>query len=448
LTGSGTAGAYHAGALRALQEAGIKVDVMSGRGIGVAAALFAAVDAGPKTWERGGLWRSRPPVHRYRWRPAVQAAAALVLVAAAILLVPLVVLATGLIAYPIGFLLQMIDADAGHRMAVAYGALIARAFEPLALPTLVPRLVTLVLAAAFVALAGSALAPFVKSHKRSAHRGSGSWWTRLIGPPWSTTPGLIHFQTALWQLFRGTTNTKVPKPADLSRRYIELAAENLGQPGFRELVVTLLDLETRTDLIFALIGEARRQNFFHPKRSGGPERSGDLIDLAGVGRSQALDVLAGAMSLPVVTEPHLLAFSPESYWKGETHRTCDRPAAVGRLLHELASAGVEQVIVVSAAAERPAPHRLSRPSGTLHARLSEQLTAAEASAVRDGVAAHVARFHGVFVIQPDHNPVGPFDFEGAYDERSDRFQSVEELVDRGYEDAYRQFIEPIVGATD
>ena len=43
------------------------------------------------------------------------------------------------------------------------------------------------------------------------------------------------------------------------------------------------------------------------------------------------------------------------------------------------------------------------------------------------------------------NPIGPLDFEGAYDERSDRYQSLGELLDRGYEDAYRQFVEPIVG---
>jgi predicted acylesterase/phospholipase RssA len=50
LSGIGTGGAYHAGVLRALHEAGIKIDVMSGRGIGVVCALFAAIAAGVKTW--------------------------------------------------------------------------------------------------------------------------------------------------------------------------------------------------------------------------------------------------------------------------------------------------------------------------------------------------------------------------------------------------------------
>src|SRR3954452_23644363 len=77
LTGVGTAGAYHAGVLRALHEAGIKLDVVSGRGAGVVGALFAAIDAAPKLWEEGGVWRRTPSVHLYRWRRAIQAAAVL-----------------------------------------------------------------------------------------------------------------------------------------------------------------------------------------------------------------------------------------------------------------------------------------------------------------------------------------------------------------------------------
>ena len=79
LTGHGTGGAYHAGVLRALHEAGVKIDVMSGRGIGVVGALFSAIDAGVKTWEEGGVWRRRPPVRMYEWRRPLQLAAMLVI---------------------------------------------------------------------------------------------------------------------------------------------------------------------------------------------------------------------------------------------------------------------------------------------------------------------------------------------------------------------------------
>jgi hypothetical protein len=425
--------------LRALHEAGVKLDVMSGRGIGVVGALFAAIDAAPKTWEQGGLWRRKPAVRLYRWRPALQLAALLLVMAAGVLLIPLLVLATGLVAYPFSLLVQMVSVDRGHRVAAAYAGWVARAFEPGGLPTYVPRLVTLAIAGAVGTLVVSALRPAATGRKQAGHRARGHWWARIVGSPWCAEPGLRHCLETLWPLFRGPVHAKQPSMTDLSRRYAELLCDNLGQPGFRELMVTTVDLETRTDLIFAALREDRRTAFFHRKQA-------ELIDLAGVGRSQALHALAGALSLPVLTRPHVVAFSPESYWKGEAHRTCDRPGAVERLMHELANAGVQQVVVASASADRSTPHRLNTPPGTLESRVAEHLAAAEATAIRDAVASQAARFQGVFVIQPAHNPVGPFDFEGAFDERSDRFQTIEELIDRGYEDAYRQFIEPIVGA--
>ena len=93
----------------------------------------------------------------------------------------------------------------------------------------------------------------------------------------------------------------------------------------------------------------------------------------------------------------------------------------------------------------PARTRSARASST-RARLAD-LAGAEASAARDSLTALFDRFSGVFQIQPTHNAVGLFDFSGSYDERSDRRQSIAELTALGYEDAYRQFIEPVVGAS-
>ena len=55
--------------------------------------------------------------------------------------------------------------------------------------------------------------------------------------------------------------------------------------------------------------------------------------------------------------------------------------------------------------------------------------------------------HGVYLIRPSHNPIRPLDLTGVYDEKSDRVQSLDELMERGYEDTYRQFIEPFLGAS-
>jgi hypothetical protein len=369
----------------------------------------------------------------------------------AILAFPLLVLATGLVVYPLSFLVQMVNVDAGYRLAGAYADMVRYAFSPGVLPTVIPRLVTLCLAAGFGALGVSAAmvrpkpdtayASGAYGGSARAHRTRGRWWARLLGSPWIIEPGLGLFRSALWQLFRGPVAAKEPAAPELSRRYAELLLENLGQPGFRELIVATLDLETRGDLVFAALRDERRATYFQRGR-------GDLIDVAGVGRSQILEALAGALSLPVLTEPHLVAFSPESYWKGETHRTCDRIGAVARLLDELGAAGVEQVVVVCADADRATPHRLGKLNGSFESRIAEQLAADERSTVRDAVASHRKRFKGIFVIQPVHNPVGPLDFAGTYDERSDRYQNLGELIDRGYEDAYRQFVEPVVGGVD
>ena len=74
LTGTGTAGAYHAGVLRALHEAGVRIDLVAGRGIGAVGAIFAAVDGGQRLWDRDGLWKQPGIAHAYRWRAPLRIA--------------------------------------------------------------------------------------------------------------------------------------------------------------------------------------------------------------------------------------------------------------------------------------------------------------------------------------------------------------------------------------
>jgi hypothetical protein len=172
-----------------------------------------------------------------------------------------------------------------------------------------------------------------------------------------------------------------------------------------------------------------------------------VLDLTGVARDHAIDVLAGALTPPVVAEPALLTYSAGSFWRGETHRMCDRAASVNRLLEEVAAAGATQVIVVSAVSFVPAPHMLRVPRMDPRSRLGDFQVAAQAAALRDALEIARLRFDSVYVIQPEHNPIGPFDVGGAYDATSDRHQGLAELMSGAYEDAYHQFIEPVVGAS-
>jgi hypothetical protein len=234
----------------------------------------------------------------------------------------------------------------------------------------------------------------------------------------------------------------------LGRRYTELLAENLGQPGFRELLIAVHDIDAGRDLIFALVSEHRRRRLV---RRATPEeaeaRQAELLDLAGVARDHLPDAIAGSLALPAATEPHSVTFSADGYWRGETHRLCDRPGTVVRLLQELALLEVEQVVLVSAAPESPGPHALARPRLDGLGRVGEYLQSSEVAMVRDVAAAGNEAGPRVFTIRPAHNPVGPFDFSGGFDDRSDRRHSLVELMNRGYEDAYHQFIEPVVGAS-
>jgi hypothetical protein len=209
-------------------------------------------------------------------------------------------------------------------------------------------------------------------------------------------------------------------------------------------------VDSRQDVALAALAEPYRRAYFErgPGSRGWSHRAGETLDLVGVDRDHAMDVLAASLCLPVATSLWPITFAPESHWRGETHRLCDRPGSVARLLEEVRLAGVEQVILVSAAQAASSPHALTAPRIDAAGKLGEWLASQERAAVRDAVAVCRAGFRQLHVIGPAHNPIGPFDATGAYDERSDRVLFLPELVDRGYADAYSQFIEPLVGAAD
>jgi hypothetical protein len=298
-------------------------------------------------------------------------------------------------------------------------------------------MVALVLVAAVGTLASGWRAPIRR-------RVTGRWWD-LAGAPLEA--GLVRrtLVDTIWQLIRGANASLHPSRAVVARRYAEVLSDNVGQPGFRELLTVVTDLDTRQDVIVALVGEPFRRDFLASRP--GRDRRIEVLDLARVGCDHALDMVAAALTPAVACDPALVAFSSESVWRGEVHRLCDRPAASHRLIEEVAAAGATQVIVVSAVGSSDGPHRLQTPRLDPRHRLGEFLVAAEGAALRDALEVARRRFEAVYFIRPAHLATGPFDFRGVYDEASDRRQPLAELIEQGYDDAYRQFIEPIVGAS-
>jgi hypothetical protein len=445
LTGSGTAGAYHAGVLRAFQEAGVKVDLVAGSGMGVASAVFAAVDGGAQLWEADGFWQSAAARHYYRVRPAIRAAAWALAGSLSVALLPVVALVAGLLVYPLGFLLRVAGFSSAAWASRAYTSVVETAFDPAFLPSALPRafLVSLALVAGMLGV----LALCALAADRGRRRDAAPVWWRIIGAPLSSAGAGRAVFEGLWQLLGGAAGARRPGPVDVSRAYAELLRDNLGQPGFRELLVTVHDLDMRRDFVFALLGERHRRDFFRAgDGAGGDRRLAEVFDLAGASRDRLNDAVLAGISLPVATDVPLISFPAESYWCGELHRAAARPGAIDRLLDELPLAGVEQVIVVSPFPEIEGPHRLAVPRGDWRGRVSDYLAGADAAALRSAAAAP-RPFRCLFVVCPAYNPVGPLDVAGRYDERSDRFVTLGELMDRGYQDAYRQFIDPVVGAS-
>ena len=441
LTGTGTAGAYHAGVLRALHEAGVKLDVVAGHGIGAVGALFAAVDGAHRLWDDKGFWRAPAVQTMYGWRPIPLVLMGALALSLAIVAVPIAAVALGLVVFPIDFILKMVGAGGASSLVNEYVSLAQGAFAPEMLPTWLPRLVLLVMAvAAIVAIADAWIAGAGPRTARGA-----PWW-RVVRAPLSSQAAVDHTWRVMWDLVRGAAQLKQPPPGELGRRYAEMLAENLGQPGFRELLIAIHDEDAHRDLVFALVADERRRNMIRRPTSALAEaRRAEVFDLAGISRDHVPDAIAAALTIPLATEFHPIVFAADAYWRGETHRLCDRPAALIRLIDELIDLDVEQVLLISAAPELPGPHALAHARLDGRGRLGEYLQSTEAAIVRDATTTTAGV--RIFTVRPAHNPVGPFDFAGGYDERSQRRLGLSELVSRGYEDAYHQFIEPVVGAS-
>ena len=181
---------------------------------------------------------------------------------------------------------------------------------------------------------------------------------------------------------------------------MELLTENLGQPGFRELLLVVHDLDARQDAVFAFLAEAHRPRFPAVSRLEGirsaPRRSTCPASRA----TTRLTRSRRRWHCPRHRAPprHLRA---RRTWRGETHRLCDRPAALTRVLEEVAAAGAEQVILLAATPRVARPHELSATRADVRGEAGEQLAAFESAGLRDVLEQFTGRFAGLYVIRPD-----------------------------------------------
>ena len=444
LCGTGTAGAYQAGVLHALIDAGIKIDLVAGHGPGIATAFCASVDGGARLWDARGPWAAAGLRRAYRWRAAVRVAGWGLFASVVLLLSPLLILIWGALVYAASVAAALVNAtERSAQLVGVYQRSIEMLFNPPIVPTVLPRLMVLAVLVVVGVMAVAAVR--AARQERSRRRVRGAFWWRLLGAPLEAEEPAAALVDTLWQLVRGASNATRPSSSDIGRRYVDVLTDNFGQPGFREVIVAVHDIDARRDLVGAVLPPGARGAFESRRAASGP-REAEMVDFTGPQRDLVVGFLQAGLRLPMATAPVEVEFPMDSYWRGERHRWCDRPELATRLVEELAAVGIEQMILVSPTAPPSEPHMMRVRPGDVRARAGEVVRSVETAVIEDAWAAASARSSGAFLIRPDHNPIGPFDFAGVYDESSDRRRSVVELIQLGQDDAYRQFIEPIAAA--
>jgi hypothetical protein len=353
----------------------------------------------------------------------------------------LVVIVAVAACYPVALALGMLGLSRGTDLARWLLEMAGMLFGRGMLPTWIPRVV---LALAAVGVAVLLLGVWADRRRQPRRTAVAPTLWSLLGAPVEPAGAVRAATGQLWGILKGGASLRAPDEHDLGRRYTDLLIDNLGHPGFRELLLVAHDLDARRDVVFGLVKEPYRKALFAATTATAARRA-EAHDLAGVAREHVMDALAAALVLPGVCRSRLVRFGPETFWRGETHRMTDRVASLGRVMEEAAAAGAEQAILVSAAPEPPPPHALRPTRADVLGQIGEHLASAESAAVADSLRHLGHRFQGVYLIRPTHNPVRPLDLEGTFDERSDRHHTIEEVMERGYEDAYRQFIEPVLG---
>jgi hypothetical protein len=209
---------------------------------------------------------------------------------------PLAAVAIGAIVYPFDFLVRMFGLGGAGGLVGVYTRLADRLFAPSALPTWLPRLVVIVLGLAALTIAVETIVTIVTAVSSSRRRQRGSVWWRGLKAPLSSREVLGRARTAIWDLVQGGSQAKQPSEADLSGRYVDLLADESWAARFRELVIAAHDLDSRRDLVFALVDPSRRSGLF--RRTSTTEadvRRAEIIDLSAGGQRIRRRRVGGAL---------------------------------------------------------------------------------------------------------------------------------------------------------
>ena len=448
--GSGASGAYHAGVLKALDEAGVRIDLMVGSGVGVLAAAFGAAGAGSALYGEKGLWREISARQVFRLRPGFRFLRSLAVVALSAFLVPaLLALLLGLLLpafLAVDFARPGFMADLSQTIAALAPGLRLFFIFALSAPTFFGFL--------FVLFRGASL---VKGSKRR------------IGEALESAFDLSSIEAELarrlWEVARGPAlNGGPPSTSEVGRQYAALIAENTGQPGFRGLVLRAANLDARRPLVLRLVPEDRGGGSRKPE--GGTE-----LDLRDEAVAPLLyDVVATAFAASPLTAPRRVRLPKQGAFGGEVHRIAEASAIQGAGLSEAIALGADQIVLVTATAKDPGP--LAERRG-LKALASAYLALQERTSIegdlqqterlnrivetvghqrstgqrewQDPLTGRRFRPVVIHTVRPRRSLLRPLDLDGAIDPANEVETTLVDWLDEGHRDAHRCFLDAALG---
>ena len=161
-------------------------------------------------------------------------------------------------------------------MTSGYIRWIDAVFAPTALPTWLPRLVLFALLVA----CGLAAALSGAGARRARGTRDGLGGGAMVAAP-LTPRGRRRCagRRAVESDPRCGAPRRLPRAPSSARRYTEMLAENIGQPGFRELLICVHDVDARRDLVFALL-QPRLAAFFTRVRAASTRQASGRLAAA------------------------------------------------------------------------------------------------------------------------------------------------------------------------
>lgn len=420
LAGEGTGAAYLAGVMRALDAAGVRIDVVLGRGAGALVAAFSAFCAEDKIDGERGLLEAVARRRPFRIATLYRFAVLCLATSFAFFAAPVLLGLLAVVVLPIQALLRGVLPE--QAASPAWGSGLVEAVEPYYLPAVALPVIVL--------FAGFCLRSFRILWRRRARRPGLS---DLFPPPIDLGPLREQVASRLWQLVRGTATEERPRDRRaLSEAYSQLLASGLGQQGFRELVLYALDTDSGEEVPFALVKDRFAKKI---AAESGPGRS-EPVDLSGEGASVLFDALIAALTPPGLVPEVGIRLPRGTKFGGEVHRFASSLFIGAYALSDAVALGAEQIFYVTSAAVG------SRVSGTLWERMSAG--ALRSSLERDLHWASEKSNVPVFVIRPESERLAPFEIEGRPQLGGGRL-SASALVDQGARDVERLFVRPVLG---